>query len=163
MGRFSFVRNTQNKIKKEILDKILSNDDLLKYIHYPTSQNPLSEKNIKDPYSMLNKTIFKIPKDTDVMTAESVVLILQTRCTKGRTQTIRNMEIKFQIISNIQCMDNLANGDDRILCIADLIDESIFDTRGSWLGRVEYQDDYPFSVNKSHTGLAIIYKVSDFA
>ena len=161
MGR----RMNQNKIQKEILQKILRNKDLLKYIEYPLSPNPLLENDIEKPKNLINKSIYTAPKNSETIKDENIILIARTLMKPCRKNSnFRNILILFDIIANINCINNLENGDNRILCIAGLIEDSIFDSKGeSWLGKVEYTGDYEGMVTKNFTKLQITFEIVDFA
>lgn len=163
IGRFNHIKNVQNKIKNSILESVLNNQDLLKFIYY-NSSNPLNENEISDPTSLINTHIFKKSRIIGVTdTAQSFLII---RLTNGRlsnnNSAFKNLQLILDVICHDTLIDNLDNGNDRMLCILDELDDIFNDSKGLWVGRMSFDSCKELYVNESFSGYRLIYNITDF-
>jgi hypothetical protein len=162
MGRFSHIKKLQCKIKNEMIERILGNQDLLKYIYYPSS-NPLNEIDIEDTISLINTFVFKRSKALNVNSdAQNYVFVKINSPSNNRGGALfKDVNIDFLIICHNNLIDNLDTGEDRGLCILDEIDFLLDDSRSEfWIGKIQYQNFREILVNDSFSGYVLSYKVT---
>jgi len=162
MGRFSQIKKLQCKIKNEMIERILGNQDLLKYIYYQSS-NPLEEIDIEDTIGLINEYVYKRSR---VFTVEEdvqnylFVKINSPSSNKGGS-IFKEITIIFDIICHNELIDNLDSGEDRALCILDEIDSLLDDTRSEfWLGKIQYQNFREIYVGDKFSGYTLSYNVT---
>jgi hypothetical protein len=162
MGRFSHIKKLQCKIKNEMIERILGNQDLLKYIYYPSS-NPLSEIDIEDTISLINQFVFKRSKAFDVNSnAQNYLFVKISSPSNNRGGILfKDVNIIFDIICQNDLIDNLNTGEDRALCILDEIDNMLDDSRSEfWIGKIGYQNFNEIFISEKFSGYRLTYKVT---
>lgn len=162
MGRFSQIKNLQCKIKNEMIERILGNQNLLKYIYYQSS-NPLIENDLEDTISLINTYVYKRSKSLTVNSdTQSMVFVRINSPSSNRGGMLfKDVNIIFEIVCHNDLIDNLDDGSDRALTILDGIDDMLNDSRSKyWVGTIMYQSFNEIFVNDKFSGYRLIYKVT---
>jgi hypothetical protein len=163
MGRFNNIKQSQNKLKNQVLDKILSNQSLLKFLYY-SQANPLLEPDIDDVSNLLGQYIHCKPKILDTVEIQQSFLIIHFtnyRLASNNT-SFKESQIIFDVICHENLIENLSNGDNRIFTIIDYIDDLFNGSRGQFIGRAEYDSCRELYINENYFGYRLCYNVYDF-
>lgn len=165
MARYSGVRNNLNKIKKNLIDKMLMNEELVKLLYHPTDSNPFDKPVVEDVGSLVGKYISRKQKFDETITDECMVILVKFEQRPSSSGGVfRDVNIIFEVISHINIIDTLDNGDDRMLCVLDLIDNMVINSRADeWLGKARYVGEYEININTNFVGTRLVYRITQFS
>lgn len=151
-------------IKIQIKDRVLSNQNILKYIYYGT-EDPLSEKDIDDLSLVVNKQIFFQPKTLDTIKEQKAFLTLTVYGSPDyfTGERISNVTFSFNVFTHIENYE-LADGSTRAWKICSELSKTFTDTKGSWIGNCEMEDFYEVSeVPNEYYCIVVKFTMSDFS
>ena len=155
-----YIENIK-KYKEEIKEMILSNQNLLKLLYYP-SASPLEEKNINNASGLLNKYIFFRFRNPETIENKTSFIVVNIKANKFRNQeSFINIRIYFDIFTDNMII-NLDNGNDRFDCIAEEINKMMNGAKGEWIGQAKLRNDMNFLVSSNMNGRRLVYEISDF-
>lgn len=151
-----------DKIKSQIKDRVLSNQNLLKYIYYG-DDDPLSEKDIEDLSLVVDKYVFFKPKMLDTLKEQKAYLTLTTSGSPDYSgERITNVTFTFNILTHLEIYD-LADGSTRAWRICKELSDLFTDTNGSWIGNCEMEDFYEVAeVSNEYYCIVLKFVMSDF-
>ena len=161
VGRFTKIKNLHCKIKNEVIERILSNQDLLKYIYYASS-NPLGENDIDDTVSLINTYVFKRSKALNTETdAQNYLFVKINSPTDNTGGILKEIYVVMDVICHNSLVDNLSDGSDRSLVIMDYLDEMFDDAHSQyWMGGMQYVPFRELGIDSNYSGYRLCYKVT---
>lgn len=156
------IFDEMDKIKSQIKDRVLSNQNLLKYIYYG-NDDPLSEKDIEDLSLVVDKYVFFKPKMLDTLKEQKAYLTLTTSGSPDYSgERITNVTFTFNILTHLEIYD-LADGSTRAWRICKELSDLFTDTNGSWIGNCEMEDFYEVAeVSNEYYCIILKFVMSDF-
>lgn len=156
------IFDEMDKIKSQIKDRVLSNQNLLKYIYYG-DDDPLSEKDIEDLSLVVDKYVFFKPKMLDTLKEQKAYLTLTTSGSPDYSgERITNVTFTFNILTHLEIYD-LADGSTRAWRICKELSDLFTDTNGSWIGNCEMEDFYEVAeVSNEYYCIVLKFIMSDF-
>lgn len=156
------IFDEMDKIKSQIKDRVLSNQNLLKYIYYG-NDDPLSEKDIEDLSLVVDKYVFFKPKMLDTLKEQKAYLTLTTSGSPDYSgERITNVTFTFNILTHLEIYD-LADGSTRAWRICKELSDLFTDTNGSWIGNCEMEDFYEVAeVSNEYYCIVLKFVMSDF-
>lgn len=156
------IFDEMDKIKSQIKDRVLSNQNLLKYIYYG-DDDPLSEKDIEDLSLVVDKYVFFKPKMLDTLKEQKAYLTLTTSGSPDYSgERITNVTFTFNILTHLEIYD-LADGSTRAWRICKELSDLFTDTNGSWIGNCEMEDFYEVAeVSNEYYCIVLKFVMSDF-
>lgn len=156
------IFDEMDKIKSQIKDRVLSNQNLLKYIYYG-DDDPLSEKDIEDLSLVVDKYVFFKPKMLDTLKEQKAYLTLTTSGSPDYSgERITNVTFTFNILTHLEIYD-LADGSTRAWRICKELSDLFTNTNGSWIGNCEMEDFYEVAeVSNEYYCIALKFVMSDF-
>lgn len=156
------IFDEMDKIKSQIKDRVLSNQNLLKYIYYG-NDDPLSEKDIEDLSLVVDKYVFFKPKMLDTLKEQKAYLTLTTSGSPDYSgERITNVTFTFNILTHLEIYD-LADGSTRAWRICKELSDLFTDTNGSWIGKCEMEDFYEVAeVSNEYYCIILKFVMSDF-
>ena len=156
------IFDEMDKIKSQIKDRVLSNQNLLKYIYYG-NDDPLSEKDIEDLSLVVDKYVFFKPKMLDTLKEQKAYLTLTTSGSPDYSgERITNVTFTFNILTHLEIYD-LADGSTRAWRICKELSDLFTDTNGPWIGNCEMEDFYEVAeVSNEYYCIVLKFVMSDF-
>lgn len=165
MARYTGIRNNLNRIKKLLIDKMLMNEELVKVLYYPDESDPFNMPYPEDIGSLINKYIFKTNKAVGTITERGIFIFIKFMQRPSSSSGVyRDVDIMFEVLAHNESIDNLEDGDDRMLLVLDLIDDMVVNSRAEeWLGKVKYVGEYEINANTNFTGTRLVYRITQFS
>lgn len=150
-----------NKLKEEVADKLLSNQNILKLLRYD-SDNPLGEPDIDNPQELLDSYIYLKPRAYDTQWSTRSVLITRIVAKRVRgSKTYADIALVFTIVVHNQiCL--LEDGRDRMFCICDELHKSFHDEASFGIGKIEFEDFREVNGSSDYYSNDIVFKVTVF-
>lgn len=157
------VFEAMDEIKSQIKDRVLSNQNLLKYIYYGT-EDPISEEDIEDLSLVVNKQIFFQPKTLDTIKEQIAFITLTTYGSPDYSgERITNVTFSFNIFTHIENYE-LADGSTRAWRVCSELSKLFTDTEGTWIGNCEMEDFYEVAeVPNEYYCIVLKFVMSDFS
>ena len=153
-----------DEIKSQIKDRVLSSQNLLKYIYYGTD-DPLVEEDIDDLSLVVNKQIFFQPKTLDTIKEQNAFMTLTVYGSPDFIggERISNITFSFNVFTHIENFE-LADGSTRAWKICSELSNLFTDTKGSWIGNCELEDFYEVAeVPNEYYCIVCKFVMSDFS
>lgn len=165
MGKFIELNDNINKV----LMKLLSSQDLCKYLYY-NSSNPLSESDITDVTDLLYTKIFPYPTPTSVFknsdgepTASSIINVFFDDYTLSEVNNkFKSGVLVFRVLVHMSLW-KLDTSKLRPYCILNLIDEMFNEGRVIGLGKGEFESCRIIWEDENYSGYALVYKDYEFS
>ncbi len=154
----------------KILEKLVSSQDLCKYLYYD-SDNPIAESDIDDPSSsLLYKKIFPYPTSTEIfkdadgkVIAKSVINVLFDDFRMGSQNTkFKYGKLIFVILCHTSLWRLQATGQLRPYCILNEIDEMFSEQRVIGIGKGEFESCSLTWSDQNYSGYKLVYKNYEF-
>lgn len=152
-----------NKNMRDVIEKILSSQNLCKYIYY-TQTNPLSQSDIESTLILTdNKNIIPRCNSSEITTDEKVQLYVYLDFFKnnGKYYIANNLIIDIYIHENL----TILTGDDfiRTYCIMHELDLLFKGQKVAGLGKLEFNYAQILDDVVNHDVVRMVYNITDFA
>lgn len=143
-------------------DRILSNQNLLKLIHYGVS-NPLDMEDIDDPYSMIDTDIFLYPIIPDeTLTAVKSYLLCDFTIARMRDyDDYINMNVTFTVAIH-KALRNVYNNHRRMTMILSELTDMFNRAKGDWLGDSQIISFDTLTTRKDYQSCEITFRMTQF-
>ena len=153
--------NVLNDFRKLIMEKILSNQELLKLVSI-SNDNPLSFEDIEDVQSLVNDCIWFKPKSFDTVENEKCFLITRMSVVPVYDKSeFASFRVNFYILVHNKLID-LYNDDNRAICICDCIHRMFHEAEGNWLGKISFNGYKQIVAPYSYDGMSLSYELTQF-
>lgn len=156
------VFESLDEIKTQIKDRVLSNQNILKLIHYGTG-DPLSQDDILDLSMIVNKKIYFQPKTFETIKDQIAFMTLNVNGMPefGGGQ-ISKVDFSFMVFTHLENFE-LEDGSTRAWKVCSELNKLFTDTKGTWIGKVEMEGFYEVSeVPNNYYCVSIRFSVSEF-
>lgn len=166
ISKFSQLNQDINKV----LDKLVSNQDLCKYLYYKTD-NPISEEDIDDTTSLLFTKIFPFPTTTEIFkdsdgnpVADIVINVLFDDFKLGtKNNKFINGKLTFIVLCHMSLQRLSATSELRPICVLDQIDQMFSDQRLLGIGKDEFDGCRIVFADSDYSGYRFSIKSYEFA
>lgn len=151
-------------LQERIQDEIMLNQNLLKLIYYPVD-NPLSQPDIEDVQSLIDKYIYFKPIAYEDVVQEGKTILLLSFSISNTAHRTDFIDINFiiRVIShnalfNIE-IDNKTRR--RVHAICSELNKSFLNAKGEWLGKCEFKHWGGMTTAQDYYGVGLTYEVTN--
>ena len=158
MGRFNAVYNYRDELKK----MLFQNTKLLNLLYY-NQKNPLDQKRISNPYSLVNNNIFFKPKNYSTLTDVKSMLFINFKFAgKGDYSVLGDVTIICDVIVHNDLIEIEVTGEDesrdRMFDILEHID-NFLSGKPIGIGKATPYTADPLYANDNFQGYRVTYKL----
>lgn len=151
-------KNIENNLLK-LLDIILNNQNILKYIYYINSNNPLSESDVT--VNLLETgNIILTPFDPTILTEESIRLFINPLEGSFNASSLSNLTFLIDIILPVGKWIIDGMGQIRCFRLADELSKEIDQQRIMGISECEITKFKIYKVDDTYAGLSLLIKVN---
>lgn len=156
-------------MRMEVQDRILVNQDLLKYLKY-TSDDPLNNPDltIDEAWDIVGGNgkegyIYFQPRVTDTIQGDKSILtmIMTTRKSNNGLQSYATVTITFVILVHYNNFE-LIDGRSRMNRICKCLDDVFDNTSGSWIGDMKCTDFGDITAPSNYNAMKITFTSQNF-
>lgn len=164
MMQMSKIRN----VVINIYDMLRQDEELLRLLHYPphdgVNPSPLSNNytditsmDMDDYWQIVDNHILTTSKTDDLQSTP----ICRIYVYQGRNRrTYNKLAVRHEIVIDVFCHHDYVNADSRMQSIEERLQEILSNSRvGSGLGRIEYDDGYPFNAPLNYESFRHIFLI----
>lgn len=150
--------NIENNLLK-LLDLILNNQNILKYIYYIDSNNPLSESNVSTNL-LESGNIILTPFDPTVLTEESIRMFINPLEGSFNNSSLSNLTFLVDVIIPINKWLISGMGQIRTFRIFDELSQDIDQQRVMGITQTEIIKFRIYKVDDKYSGMSVWIKVN---
>lgn len=150
-----------NKLKHSVVDKILSNQKILKLLYY-SSPNPLNEPDIDNPQELVNQCIYFTPRAYNTQWRTQSVLTMQMLIHKiSNSADYCDIKLSFVVAVHKDAV-TINDYDDRVIEICKELYGMFNDTKTCGIGKMKLGVMAEINSAADYNSIEAIFEVSSF-